>query len=285
MSDEVEIEVKEEEVAETKVDPRIAQDNITPDMPRFKEVYKNMKELERKMAERDEKDVVAESLITEMRGHNERLAKAIEASVDVTREAVTGRKDKDAEDEILDSLSEQLAELKEKKKTAMKAFDYDVTTELDEQMMEVKLEINEVKKAKGGEGNTKKVSQDDKIDPAFISFVEETPWFNGDTADVDMIRAAYEMDKVLIRDTKWSKTSVSDRLAEVRKRIEAKYEWKNEENTSARRRKPGSVEGVNMTQHKGTKVVKLSVEQLAVAKGFGITPEAYARQVMALGGE
>jgi len=285
MPEEVEIVLEDggKEIDVEKIDPKVAQDKITPDMPRFKEVYGKLKEAERKLAEKEEKESSNEKLISEMRSHNERLAKAIEASVNATREAVVLQREDNAGDEAVAALNDQLVELREKKVNALKNFDYDVVAEIDEQIIELKDELREHSKAKKKERHDKKEDDNKGIDPAILSFVAATPWFNGDAADIDMINAAYEMDRVLLRDPKWSKVEVADRLSEVRKRVEAKFDWK-EDTGSGRKKLPGGVEGVSHGKQVGTKIIKLSAEELTVAKGLGITPEAYARQKAAMGG-
>lgn len=279
---EVDIVLQPEEEIEKKekIDPRIAQENLTPESPRFKEVYKKMKNLERKIEEYEERGKSTGTLIEDLRKHNERLAKAIESSVDLTREVVTAGRD--TGDDELKVLHGQLTELKASKTAALKSFDYDKVSEIDEQIMETKFAIKDATQQKA----TPKPQKDGGVDPAFGDFVDATPWFNGDTADPVMISAAYEMDKVLLRDPKWSSRPISERLAEVGRRVEARFDWKQKGNGG----KPASgVEGrSSITPTKsGETTVRLSADELAICKGLSITPEAYARQksFMAKGGK
>lgn len=261
----------EEEKPKEKVDPRVAQENITPESPRFKEVYGKMKTLERKIEEYEAQGKSTTTLIEDLRKHNERLAKAIESSVDLTREAISAGKD--SGDDEVKALHEQQTQLREKKTAALKQFDYDAVAELDDQLMEVKLALKELSSKK----SAPKQKVENEIDPAFGEFVDSTPWFNGDTADPIMISAAYEIDKVLLRDPKWTNQPIRERLAEVGRRVEARFGW-----TSNGKKKPPSsgVEGrSSVTPTKtGETTVRLTADELTVCKGLGITPEAYARQ-------
>lgn len=261
----------EEEKPKEKIDPRVAQENITPESPRFKEVYGKMKTLERKIEEYEVQGKSTTTLIEDLRKHNERLAKAIESSVDLTREVITSGKESGDEEAKL--LHEQQTQLREKKTAALKQFDYDAVAELDDQLMEVKLALKELSYKK----TAPKQKSEDGPDPAFGEFVDSTLWFNSDTADPVMISAAYEIDKVLLRDPKWSNQPIRERLAEVGRRVEARFGW----TSNGKKKSPSSgVEGKSPVTPAKTEetTVRLTAAELTVCKGLDITPEAYARQ-------
>ncbi|MBT9167528.1 MAG: hypothetical protein DDT19_00866 [Syntrophomonadaceae bacterium] len=252
-----------------KVDPRVAQDNITPDFPRFREVYGKMKSLERKVEEYEEKEKSNEKLLTELKSHNERLARAIESQVELSYAGM------DTTDYEIDDLIGHLSELKAKKVEALKTFDYEEVVELDEAIAETKDEINRVRYYR----DVAMVDETDgEVDNIFLTFVDETPWFNGDDADPLMIQAAYEMDRVLLRDPKWQNRPLPERLAEVRRRVEARFDWK------PKGRPTSGVEGVSRVSAGRVTSVTLSPEQVAVAKGLGISLTDYAKQIAIIEG-
>ena len=278
----VEIEEEPKPTIKPKVDPREAQDKLTPDSPRFKEVYGQMKALERKVEEYEEKGKSTEKLMAEFKSHNERLAKAIESQVELSREAITAGKDES--DEEIKQLASHLAELKVKKVNALKTFAYQEVADIDDEIMETKDEIKSIKYRKGMKEKDKgKEKENVEVDPAFIAFIEDTPWFNGDTADPVMIQAAYEMDNVLLRDPKWAKKSIGERLAEGGRRVEARFDWKPDK-TSIKTKPLSGVEGVSGVRGVKTKTITLSPEQVAMAKGLDIPLEAYAKQVALMEG-
>lgn len=279
----VEVTLTPESEHEEKVDPKIAQEKITPDMPRYREVYGKMKSYERKVEELEEKDKTTEKLMEEFRIHNERLAKAIESQVELSREAITADKEKKSEDGIFNELTTHLAGLKEKKVAALKSFDYDAVADIDEAIMETKDELKELKKTTPSKGKEK--GENTEVNPAFISFLKETKWMSGDDADPLMVQAAYTMDDILLKDEKWSKKSVAERLAEVGRRVEARFNWKSEKGKNGGQRSVLGSEGVSRVNVKGSSVITLTPEQVAVANGLGIPLEKYARQVLLIGGK
>lgn len=278
----VEVTLTPESEHEEKVDPKIAQEKITPDMPRYREVYGKMKSYERKVEELEEKDKTTEKLMEEFRIHNERLAKAIESQVELSREAITADKEKKSEDGIFNELTTHLAGLKEKKVAALKSFDYDAVADIDEAIMETKDELKELKKTTPAKAKEK--GENTEVNPAFISFLKETKWMNGDDADPLMVQAAYTMDDILLKDEKWSKKSVAERLAEVGRRVEARFNWKSGKGKNGNKPVIGS-EGVSREGGRSSNVVTLTPEQVAVANGLGIPLEKYARQVLLIGGK
>jgi len=280
----VKVEIAEEPklAVKAKVDPREAQEKLTPDSPRFKEVYGQMKALERKVEDYEEKGKNTEKLMAEFKSHNERLAKAIESQVELSREAITSGKDES--DEEIKQLTSYLAELKVKKVEAHKTFNYQEIADIDDEIMEAKDEIKGIKYRKGmKERDKSKEKENVEVDPAFIAFIEDTPWFNGDTADPVMIQAAYEMDNVLLRDPKWAKKPIGERLAEGGRRVEARFDWKPDK-PSVKVKPPSGVEGVSGVRGTKTTTITLTPAQVAMAKGLDIPLEAYAKQVALMEG-
>lgn len=271
------IEVVVEPEVKEKIDPKIAQDNITPDMPRYREVYWKMKSLEGKLEEAEEKKLSSEKLLVEFRTHNERLAKAIEDQVELSRNTIGMNEKKVSEDGYLNGLHERLKELKEKKINAFKTFEYETIPDMDDEIAEIKDEIKEFKTQRE---NISYAQEEEKIDPAFISFLNETSWMKGEEADPLMVQAAYTMDELLLKDEKWRKASVADRLKEVGRRIEARFNWKLDKG-SGRKSVIGS-EGVSKASS-SSKVITLTPAQVAVANGLEIPLDRYARQLAIMG--
>src|SRR5208337_2990564 len=121
-----------------KVDPRSAQDNMTEDHPRFKEIYGKLKGTERELESFKKEKETSNKLIDEMRRHNQELAKRIDG--------VEKAKSAPAEDKgpTKEELQGKIKDLNIQKAKALETFKYSEVTELDEQIFDLKIQIKEI---------------------------------------------------------------------------------------------------------------------------------------------
>jgi hypothetical protein len=256
-----------------KKDPRVEQNKLTPDTPRFQEIYKSMKKGEEKIAEL-EKKVEAGSgnaaLIEEMRRHNESLEKAIKQS--------SGNIDSNRADDAIKGLETKLGELKTLKKSAREEANFDSETEIDEKMADLRVEIRDGKKAIEAEkkvaieaaDKTKKakdseLSDDDKV--IYNDWIADNSWY---TKEPKKKAAAIAFEKKVVKEPEFADSTIMEILEEVGKRVEEKFKPAKRPNTVEDGSRLGSI------QIPGS--VRLSPTEMEVAKGLGIAPEKYARQ-------
>lgn len=270
-----EIEIPEE--PEEKIDPKVAQEKLTPEHPRFKEVYGKMKDLERRVGEYEETQKLT-------REHNAALVKAIEKSAEVTREALINKDDSATDDKMIEQLNAKLTELKASKIAAKKGFDFEVEAKIDDAIFEVRDAIKEATLLKKERKSTPSEKHNDADQDQMLVWAKVTPWYFGDDADPLMRAAAHELDRMLVRDPKWENVEPSERLKEVGKRIEARFGWKPNNKVVAFQKKPGGVESAGGDKGGASKIVRLSAAELRTAQGLGVSPEEYAKQKTLMGG-
>jgi uncharacterized coiled-coil protein SlyX len=170
------------------------------DSPRWGEVYRKMKEQERMIEGLN-------TMIKESQTHNRRLAKAIEKGI----EKVTDANVKEATDDKVQKLEDELKEMRELRKQALKDVDYDKEEELTSRILDLREQLKEEK----AEALRKKAAKDskgaetsDEGDDAEViaEWSSKTSWFNEDPL---MRAAAQTLDVVLVNDKKWSKKPVA----------------------------------------------------------------------------
>lgn len=251
-----------------KKDPRVEQNKLTPETPRFQEVYKSMKQGEAKIAELEKKinEKPGDSaLIEEMRRHNESLEKTI-------KQMGEGRESNQAGEAVKD-LETKLGELKELKKQAREKADFNNETEIDEKMADLRVEIRDAKKGiedlkKASDDKGKKDSEMSEDDQAeFDAWIDDNTWFSKEPKKK---AAAISFEKKIVKEPKFKDSSITEVLEEVRVRVEEKF-------------KP--VKGANLVEgsdRTGSGLipgsVKLSAVELEISKGLGVSPEKYAKQ-------
>ncbi len=250
----------------SRKDPRLEQDKLTPDHPRFKEVYAKMKQFEEMVKKMEDEKESTKALIESMKEHNAQLAKALEDGMDKVASAVGS---KDAVDE-LDGYEAQLKALRESKKTAKEQLDFDLEIEIDEKILEVRDKIKELKSG-SKTGTQAKITQDDQ--KVINKWISTTEWYNEDPI---MRAAAIEIDRILTYDPKWSGRSLSERLAEVKDRVEKRFNYTNESSKNDPR---PAVESGRHSPPPSATSVKLTSEQEELIKGLGISREAYIKQL------
>lgn len=251
----------------TRKDPRVEQDKLGPETPRFKEIYGKLKETERKLAELETKQSKGSDnseLINEMRRHNQSLEETIKSMN-------LGKETKD-EEGVVKSLEDKLVTLRDLKRQARERADFASETDIDETIADLRLDIREAKKAIGAKKNAPVVS--DKISgmppeeqEAYDEWIEANPWF---IKDSKKRLAAISFEKKIVAEPEFKDSTKYEILEEVGKRVEEKF-------------KP--VEGKNSVEGRGASSsarisgsVKLSPSEVEVAKGLGVPLETYAKQ-------
>lgn len=244
---------------------------------RFDKIYGKMKGFERELLEaRKEKESLV-SMVEEMKEWNKQLAATLEKSTDTIASVVEVKGD-DKAAIAENNINNQLKQLKEDYKTAMKDVDYDAAADINEKILELKIDLKSVKEIKATKdkekaSNTSDTSADrGRTHPDVVKFAESTPWFAGENIDPEMKAYAMMLDDVLAEDPKWKGKPVSTRLAEVKERVEKRYNWENPN------RDLNLVEGAGSSKPKGKDSINLSPAELQIAEGLGQTAEAFAKQ-------
>ncbi len=278
--------VKETEVTvediDKKIDPREAQKNIKEDSPRFQDIYRQLKDSERKIEELIKDKGANDSLVKEMREHNkalresyERSAKATEDMSKATIEAATKSEDIVFEKE----LSTAHAKLLEQKTEAFGDGNFARVTEIDEKIFDIKAKINEVKnkpvidKTKDETITTGKLSPEKQ--KSVDNFKENTKAWYG--VDVMMTGAARDMEMSLMANPEWANKPYDEMLGEIKKQVEERFNYKPKGTPITP--SANTVESPsNVSGKSGGTVIKLSQEELRIAKEMGVSPEDWAKQ-------
>lgn len=253
-----------------KKDPRKEQDKLTPDTPRFQEIYRSMKEGQDKIKELEKKIEAGSgnsALVEEMRKHNQALEKTIQG--------ISERGSSESTSTVVEGLETKLVEFKELKKQARERADFESETDIDEKMADLRVDIRDAKKAmkvdKVPEKKESEMSEDDQAEYDF--WVADNPWFSKEPK-----KKAYAVlvEKRIVKEPEFVDSTITEVLEEVGKRVEEKF-------------KP--VEGVNAVEageHKGSAripgTVKITPVEMELAKGFGISPEKWAKQKSMIAG-
>lgn len=254
-TDDVVIEILEEE--SKKIDPR---DTAPPEgSPRWNEIYGKMKQYERDVEALKKEKEDLKTLVEEMKAFNKKLASSIEAQTDVlTGIAKQGQ-------QPIDTIDVKINELKKQRKEALENLDYELAEELSDKIFDLKLEKKEMVNRPIPQPQ-KRISDDDMN--AYEAFITNVEWYQ---KDPEMRMYANELDKEFARDSFWGRKPVSERLTEIKKRVERRFNY-----TSP---KVSGVEGAVGYGAK-QKTVSLSPEEVRLAEAFGISHEEWARQKM-----
>ena len=243
-------EIKDPGQAEgTKKNPKTQQDNITPDSPRFKEVYGKMKGFERELKELKEQGADT-STIDEMRKHNQDLMEVIKS------------RDTSSGDNEVEKMEKDLQDLRADKKAARDQADFDLETDIDDKMADLRIDIRDAKKA------SKALAEDD----IYTKWANETAWFKNNKKKRE---AAIQFEKDIINEDDFADATDQQVLKEVEKRVENKFK-------PVKGKTP--VEGSD-THGTGyiPSSVKISKTESEIADGFGISVQDFAKQKAAIG--
>jgi uncharacterized coiled-coil protein SlyX len=267
------------------------QSKVPPE--RFEEVYGKWKGTERKLNELSESLKSKEAVMEEVRKHNQALMEKIEKLSNKAIEAVETVKDQvpqmpQGEPPQIIAARKAMTELEEKKEAALDRLDSKEVIKLDKELRKVERYLEgyeEFMANKRAEAKPKPKKEDppapkeQTADPDIEAFQKDASWFGKDPI---MTGAAKEYDLYLSGQPEWKDKPFSARLKEVKKTIEERFG-----NGSQPKPKPspGAESGLGLSRAPaGSKTVRLNEQQLAVAKGLGITPEDYAKQLNFLGG-
>ncbi len=250
-----------------------------PGSERWNEVYWEAKEGKRAKDElvRERADRAKDrEAIDAAREHNKALVEAIDKFTTV----VEG-KDGDAE---LKGLEDKVVELKVAKKSAREKADFDRESQIDDEIVDLKIEIRDRKAAVKAATEKKATApvkvEDDKggeLTPeeaaVYKKWAGETEWFRSDPR---MRKAAMEAETETWADPDFEFATIAEVLAEVKKKVEEKFEWKPSGNEVKGRRGAGVESGVG---DRGviTKI-KLSTKEQTIMQGLGVPQEEYAKQ-------
>ncbi len=249
-------------------------------MPRFQDIYKAMKKGEERITELEKKLESSSSsdnsaLIGEMKEHNANLMKTIEH---MRESGQSGNAD-----EALKGLEDKLVELVDLKKKARESANFDAETNIDEKMADLRVDIRDSKKAiaaenKGDNNSGKnkdkedsKMSDDDKIE--YDDWIADNEWY---TKDSKKKAAAISFERKIVKEPRFKDSTITEVLEEVGKRVEDKFK---------------RVEGVNtvetntiLSQKQPPGSVRVSPVESDIAKGLGVSIEAYAKQKALIAG-
>lgn len=271
------------------------QSNVPP--KRFEEVYGKWKGTERKLNELSENLKTKDVVIEEARKHNQALMEKLEKLSSKAIEAVENVKEQpeaaQGDPPEVAAARSALEDLEARKEAALDRLESKEVIKLDKEIRKVErfLEGYEAFMArKRSEARSKKEkpqenkTQGEELDPDIDAFIKESPWFNQDPI---MTGAAKEYDLYLTVQKEWKNAPLSKRLKEVKRVIEERFGTPagGNGNEPKRTRSSGAESGLGLSRApSGPKTMKLNEQQLAVAKGLGITPEDYAKQLNFLGG-
>ena len=270
----IEIELKPDESAEKAAE---AKDGPPEGSKRWNEIYWAAKEGERARKEVDALKSQLDSdraMMKEMSEHNKSLADVLEK--------IHGTMDKSSDESEITKLEGQISELRASKKAAREKADFDSEDMIDEQLAKARFNLEKIKEAKAkGKPPTEEKSKEKEAPPksgeielndddkeAISDWVSENKWY---TTNPKLRKEAINTELNIRKDPDFEFATMKEILAEVKSRIEAKYK-----NTDG---------GIDLTETGGTGFkstgvgkVKFSPVEMEIAKGFGLAPEAVAKQ-------
>lgn len=293
---EVEVVAETEKLAEARGEEKVHSEGWVddkgdpgPEHTRFKDVYREKKTAEAKVEELEAAQKNHDELMVNMRDHNAKLADSMERSAKATEKltetTIAGVED-DRRDAKSQALSDDYSNLIALKTAAMEAGDNAQIIEIDERLMDKKLEIRQFDETPAVTATKPNDIPDDK--PLTDAIKKEVSRFETETkgwykTNEMMTHAAERMENNLLNDPAWKDKEYGQILDEVKVRVEKGFNY-----GSAEPAKPttpvtppvNSVEGGGPISRTGNQVkVQLTAEQVKAAADFGISVEAYAKQV------
>jgi len=198
--------------------------------------------------------------------------------------------------EMTKAANTELERAREKLKSALEAGDADKITEAQEALADAKLKVNEVSKFKPSslqeeQGGVQPAQQArapaaPQIDRRAAAWRDKNDWFG---KDEEMTALALGLHEKLVRSG--VDPSSDDYYEQIdktmRKRFPDHEGWETTPAQAARDQEPAPARKVTTnvapaTRSSAPRQVRLSASQAAIAKRLGITPEAYAREVVKL---
>jgi hypothetical protein len=195
--------------------------------------------------------------------------------------------------EITKSATTELAAVKERLKQAYEAGDSEAITNAQEELTDAKIKLKEYQKFKPalqpqGNGVETKVAQvkpqqnQQVADPKAEIWRQRNTWFG---ADEEMTALALGLHEKLVRSGLDPRSD--DYYSRVDETMRKRFPENFEEEQTTDARKPAPRKSANVvapaTRSTAPTKVRLTNTQLALAKKFGISPEAYAKEVIKIG--
>jgi hypothetical protein len=270
------------------------QSRVPPE--RFEEVYGKWKGTERKLNELSENLKSKEAVMEEVRKHNQALMEKIEKLSTRAIEAVETVKEQQStpqgEPPQVVAAREAMEELEEKKVVALDRLDSKEVIRIDKELRKVERYLEGYEsfvaqkkaKSRAQKEEPPPPPPEQTPDPDIAAFQKTADWYGKDPL---MTGAAKEYDLYLSAQPEWQNKPFSARLEKVKKDIEERFGTPPPPppKSSSPKPSPGAESGLGLSRASShSKTVKLNEQQLAVAKGLGITPEDYAKQLNFLGG-
>ncbi len=250
-----------------------------PGHPRWTDVYRDMSDAKRdakkskeEAAEYKKKLDSSDGLMNMMKDHNKNLSDAI-SKVDTMSDEMSKTKE-DTEKEKAVTLYNDLTKAKT---TAMEKGEFSNVSTIDEQLMDLKIQINQFDKARKDKKDTPAPTksagpvQQPEIVAEAKRFAADTEWFGKDEM---MTGAAMAIEKTLMRDSSFT-GDYPELLEEVKKRVEERFKFETKSSST----NINSVESSsNVSGGRKGGSVKMSQEELRIAGKMGISPQDWARQ-------
>jgi vacuolar-type H+-ATPase subunit I/STV1 len=246
--------------------PKVPRKDEPPeDHPRFRQVYKKMKDYEREIDPLKKKINEQDEVINTFKrdfGEFQKTAQqkqVVEEGQKVSQE--------------ISGLQEKIKTLKASRLEAKKTGDVDREAMIDDQIDGLKDQIYERKLATERGKITKDVEEktsQGSMNTDVAQFIANTKWFNPKSKKFDpmMFGAAKELDAFLQNHPDWVEEPTGVRLAEVKKRIEERFSYREDGKQEQKHDIP-TVEGLGKVSPPGRQGnIQLTDEQRRVAHRF-----------------
>ena len=207
------------------------------------------------------------STMSAIKEHNKALADVVGKFTQVVDEKKT--------DDVMRTYETEMSKLLDAKKSAKENLDFSLESQIDERIMDMKLTLRDMKKQASAPKAEPKKEVADEI-PAderaiYDAWIAENEWFRNDPK---MRKSAIDTEMQLRKDPDYKYATVDEILGEVKKSVEEKFSSKEK----AGKPKAGFVEGAGLSAGNKPNTIKLTPQEVEIAKGLQISPEEYAKQ-------
>ena len=264
-----------------KKDPKTEQDKLTPETPRFQEIWKRMKIAEDKIESGSKFE--DSPVFKEMQKTN----KMLRDSIDKLSTTIVDGNDTKA----TNALAEQLEGLEAEYETAVADLNHMAMSKIQRKMGALDRKI-EAEANKPKEKKETIPAEEPELSPEFYDarnkLISNTNWMNPKKPDYNkqMVNYIGNIDAALEVDPEWEDATLDERFAEAARVTEERFIGKLDKadaKPNGGKPKVSTVEGAS--PHKGgKKIVKLDADQLDAAAAFGMTPAEYAADLEKYGG-
>lgn len=266
-------EQQEELAIEEEVKKHVKDDDPEGFQKRINQIVRKMREQEREKKKAEKDSAEKDTILEELRKHNEKLYKAIQKQTNVIETSMEDQKEKTSQDALnkeITGIQQHIAALKQQRIQARSELDWAKDTQLEDQIEALKEQLAQKK----AEASRKPEKKSEEKEAREISIIEKwkksTPWFsptiNGkpnENYNASMKRAAMGLDKELIDSPEWQVVPIEDRLEEVKRQIEADFSWEPKKHGMSKI--PSSESGKGLNPPKKDNVIELSEEMKLIA--------------------